>query len=85
MEQGQPCCDLCDGPLDRPVIRFSHLSIRETEDYALETAIVCRITWHCWSDVRKAISEASRPLPMRTIPSIGASLVGSISHQSFSM
>jgi hypothetical protein len=37
------------------------------------------------ADVRKAISEASRPLPIRTIPSIGASLVGSISHQSFSM
>ena len=39
---------------------------------ALETRIVCRITWHCLSVVRNAISDASRPLPIRTMPSIGS-------------
>jgi hypothetical protein len=51
---------------------------------ALDTSIFWLITLHCLSDVRKAISEASRPLPIRTMPSIGASLVGSMSHQPFS-
>jgi Lon protease (S16) C-terminal proteolytic domain len=51
---------------------------------AFENSIVCLTTWHCLSEVRKAMSEASRPLPIRTMPSIGASLVGSISHQPFS-
>ena len=52
--------------------------------YALETSIFWLITWHCLSDVRKAISDASRPLPIRTMPSIGARRVGSMSHQPFS-
>ena len=51
---------------------------------ALETWIVWLMTWHCLSDVRNAISDASRPLPIRTMPSIGASRVGSMSHQPFS-
>src|SRR5687767_2538810 len=45
------------------------------------TSTDCLTSWHGLSVVRKAMSAASRPLPMRTRPSIGARRVGSTSHQ----
>jgi hypothetical protein len=59
----------------------SDKSVRAATHWVFDTSMVCLKTWHCLSEVRNAISDASRPLPIRTMPSIGASRVGSISHQ----